>query len=120
MGSSSLLGRIQPLNVLTIPTWRAFVLEIFLIYMLIYVYLAVTKQFALRVHTPLIIGEAYAMLGLLELTILGNTLLFWPTLLLAGQHMMTLIAGFIGAALASMFYRYLKYQEETKSEATQP
>ena len=95
--------------------WRYAAIELFLVYMLIYVVLAVSEQAPLRMMAPWIISVAYGVFAWVSLTSTGYSLVL-TQILLALTHpwaiLRVLLSSLFGTGLAVGFYRVLKYHPE--------
>lgn len=112
--SLPLVGEVSWTPGLSGPWLRGFGLETFLIFMLVYVYVAVSEQTLMRPFLPLSVGAAYAVLSSIGLLAVGNSLLLGqagPALVLAPTvFLRVLLSSLSGTALAMGFYRFLKFQ----------
>ncbi len=112
--SLPLAGTVQWDLTIDVPWFQALGMETFLIFMVVYVYVAVSEQPMMRPFLPLSVGVAYSVLASLGLATTGNTLLigqFLPALIFSpGVVLRVVLSAGLGTVLAMGFYRKLKFQ----------
>ena len=95
--------------------WRDLAIEVFFVYMLVYVILAVSDQASLRMMAPWIISAAYGIFAWVSITSTGYSLVFTQALFAIQQPLAILrmmLSSLLGTILAVGFYKVLKYHPE--------